>query len=79
MMRKRQTFVLTILDAENETTSFCGRVKVIANGKTYNFTNLDELHDLIKDEMKDNEPEDRQGAVPRDCTLKAIDATGSVR
>lgn len=50
-MRKRQTFLLTILTAENGSASFCGRLKVIASGKTLNFTSLDELYRLIASEM----------------------------
>lgn len=74
-MRKRQTFVLTILGDEDETASFRGRVKVIANGNTYTFTNLDELHRLICDEM--GEKEDRQSQFTGDHVLNAIEATGN--
>lgn len=49
-MRKRQTFLLTILTPENEADSFCGRIKVISSGKTCNFTNLEELYTLIASE-----------------------------
>lgn len=74
-MRKRQTFVLTILGDENEDASFCGRVKVIANGNTYTFTNMDELHHLIAEEM--GEKENRQDRFTGDHTLNSIEATGS--
>lgn len=50
-MRKRQTFLLTILTPENGSTSFCGRLKVISSGKTATFTTLEELYRLIAYEM----------------------------
>jgi hypothetical protein len=50
-MRKRQTFLLTILTPENDSTSFCGRLKVISTGKTATFTSLEELYRLIASEM----------------------------
>jgi hypothetical protein len=53
-MRKRQTFLLTILTAENGEASFCGRLKVISSGKTFTFTSLDELYRLIASEMDEN-------------------------
>ena len=50
-MRKRQTFLLTILSSETADASFCGRLKVISSGKSCTFTNLEELYDLITEEM----------------------------
>ncbi len=50
-MRKRQTFLLTIVTGENEAIPFCGRLKVISSGKTCTFTNLDDLYRLIESEM----------------------------
>jgi hypothetical protein len=50
-MRKRQTFLLTILTSENGATSFCGKLKVISSGKSCTFTSLDELYHLIASEM----------------------------
>jgi hypothetical protein len=50
-MRKRQTFLLTILTPENGSSSFCGRLKVISSGKTATFTSLEELYRLIASEM----------------------------
>ena len=49
-MRKKQTFLLTVLAPENEETSFCGKIKVIASGKTCTFTSLDDLNHLIASE-----------------------------
>ncbi len=54
-MRKRQTFLLTILTPDSGDASFCGRVKVISSGKTCTFTTLDELNGLIASEMSDEE------------------------
>ncbi len=50
-MRKRQTFLLTIMTPETEDASICGRLKVISSGKTCTFTNLEELYHLIASEM----------------------------
>ncbi len=50
-MRKRQTFLLTILTPENEASAFCGRLKVISSGKTCTFTSLEELTRQIASEM----------------------------
>ncbi len=74
-MRKRQTFLLTVIGSENDTASFCGRVKVIASGKTYNFTNLDELHHLIIDEM--GEDVDLQNLLTHNRPLKVIKSSGN--
>jgi hypothetical protein len=53
-MRKRQTFLLTIVTPDNEASSLCGRLKVISSGKTCTFTNLDELYRLIASEMDED-------------------------
>ena len=50
-MRKRQTFLLTILTPENGAAPFCGQIKVISTGKVANFTTTDELYRLIASEM----------------------------
>jgi hypothetical protein len=50
-MRKRQSFLLTIITPDTEDASFCGRIKVISSGKTCTFTNLEELYRLITAEM----------------------------
>lgn len=53
-MRKRQSFLLTILTPENGTSSFCGRLKVISSGKTCTFTSLEDLYRLIASEMDED-------------------------
>ncbi len=50
-MRKRQTFLLTILTPDNGTDCFCGKLKVISSGKTSTFTDMEELYRLIASEM----------------------------
>ncbi len=50
-MRKRETFLLTVLTPENDNVSFCGRLKVISSGKTSTFTSLEDLYRLIASEM----------------------------
>ncbi len=50
-MRKRQTFLLTILTPDNGTACLCGKLKVISSGKTSTFTDIDELYRLIASEM----------------------------
>lgn len=52
-MRKRQTFLLTILSSETGDESLCGRLKVISSGKSYTFTSQDELHAIILGELND--------------------------
>jgi hypothetical protein len=53
-MRKKQTFLLTILTPEDEPASFCGKIKIISSGRIYNFTSLEELNALIVSEMDQN-------------------------
>lgn len=52
-MRKRQTFIITILTPETENASLCGRLKGIASGKTFTFNNLDELSKIISSMVRD--------------------------
>ena len=67
-MRKRQTFLLTILGPDDEAASFCGRVKVISSGKTCTFTNMEELYQLIASEMgEDTAQYLAQGESINDC------------
>ncbi len=68
-MRKRQTFLLTILTPENGSTSFCGRLKVISSGKTETFTTLEELYRLIAFEMDE---EVLQRLTQADITLDSF-------
>ena len=79
-MRKRQTFLLTILTPENGPASFCGRLKVISSGKTATFTSLDELYRLIASEMDEEvlqrltQAELKPGDFSRDCKNQSFSA-----
>lgn len=53
-MRKRQSFVLTVFSSENADESICGQLKCISNGKSSNFSCMEELFGLIMTEMADN-------------------------
>lgn len=53
-MRKRQSFLLTLIPAEDDQSSIHGKITTITNGRTSNFANLDELYELLKDELKDS-------------------------
>jgi hypothetical protein len=52
-MRKRQTFLLTIMTPENGDASFCGRIKIISSGETQTFTSLEELNQMVASAMED--------------------------
>ncbi len=54
-MRKRQTFLLTILSSETGDASLCGRLKVISSGKSYTFTRHDELQAILLAEMNEED------------------------
>jgi hypothetical protein len=53
-MRKRQSFLLTLIPAEDDQSSIHGKITTITNGRTSSFANLDELYELLKDELRDN-------------------------
>jgi len=72
-MRKRQTFLLTILTPENGADSFCGRLKVISSGKTCTFTSLEDLYRLIASEMDEDVLQRLiQGDHSQDCLEKRL-------
>lgn len=52
-MRKKQTFLLTVMTPEDGTNALRGQIKAIASGKTSNFTSLEELYRLLAVEMGD--------------------------
>lgn len=63
-MRKRYTFVLTILPSEEDMARLQGRLSYIHNGKTATFSDAEELQELIhKTILTDSE------AVPVDTNL----------
>jgi hypothetical protein len=51
-MRTRHSFLLTLLPSEENRSSIHGKIKTIATGRTSSFSNLDELYELLKDELK---------------------------
>ena len=59
-MRKRKSFLLTIIAAEEESPLLCGRLKTIATGQTSSFCSADELKNLILSEL-DSKKEDLAG------------------
>ncbi len=71
-MRKRQSFLLTILTPDDGDTSFHGQLKVISSGKTCTFTSQEELYSLIASEMGD---EVLQQFAPHDFTPRCSDQT----
>jgi hypothetical protein len=54
-MRKRQTFLLTILTPENGDASLCGRIKVVSSGETYNFTCQEELNQILASKVEEQD------------------------
>jgi hypothetical protein len=46
-MRKKYTFLLTILPTEDEEEEICGRIQLVQSNRAETFTNLDELRSLI--------------------------------
>jgi len=46
-MRRKSTFLLTILPAETSEQELHGSLKAVADGSSATFSNLDELYQLI--------------------------------
>jgi hypothetical protein len=46
-MRKKYTFLLTILPTEDEEEEICGRIQLVQSNRAETFTNLEELRSLI--------------------------------
>ena len=51
-MRKKYTFLLTILPAESNCIPVQGRIEVISTGKTEIFTSLEELRTIIENSIQ---------------------------
>lgn len=74
-MRKKHSFILTIIDNEDETDHpFCGKIQPVRNNRAVPFHGIDEFHqlvvDLLKAEKKDEEaenevvrPDSRSGTI----------------
>lgn len=56
-MRKKQTFLLTVLAPETDDTALCGKLKVISSGKACTFTSLDDLYHLLLSEASGDQPD----------------------
>jgi hypothetical protein len=56
-MRKKHSFLLTVLSSRDEDQKLQGRLEVITTGKTTTFTNLEELLELIKAEIQIQQPD----------------------
>jgi hypothetical protein len=50
-LRKKCSFLLTILPSEDRQSNLQGRLEVIATGKVARFTNLLELQALLEEEI----------------------------
>lgn len=51
-MRKKCSFLLTILPPEEKEANLHGRLEVISSGKIERFASLEELQALIEEEIK---------------------------
>jgi hypothetical protein len=63
-MRKRKSFLLTIVAAEDESPMLCGRLKTIATGQTTSFCSADELKSLILSELASEKEELAEKTLP---------------
>jgi len=50
-MRRRKSFLLTVIPSEEPQNAFCGQVKSIDTGKAFFFSNMDELRHLLMSEI----------------------------
>ena len=53
-MRKKYTFLLTILPTEDEQDDLCGRLQLVQSNRADTFTNLEELRALINQVLLSN-------------------------
>ena len=53
-MRKKYTFLLTILPTEDNEDELCGRIQLVQNNRAETFTNLEELRNLINQVLLSN-------------------------
>ena len=50
-MRRQKSFLLTVIPTEEPQKAFCGQVKSVSTGKAYTFSDKDEFHRLLMDEL----------------------------
>jgi hypothetical protein len=53
-MRKKYTFLLTILPTEDDQEDICGRLQLVQSNQADTFTNLEELRLLINQVLLSN-------------------------
>jgi hypothetical protein len=53
-MRRKYTFLLTILPTEEDQEDLCGRLQLVQSNRADNFTSLKELRDLINQVLLSN-------------------------
>jgi hypothetical protein len=53
-MRKKYTFLLTILPTEDNQDELCGRIQLVQSNRAETFTNLEELRNLINQVLLSN-------------------------
>jgi hypothetical protein len=56
-MRKKYTFLLTILPTEDDDEALRGRLQLVQSNQADTFTNLDELRKLIQQVLNTNSSE----------------------
>ncbi len=56
-MRRKSTFLLTILPAETSEQELHGSLKAVADGSLATFSNLDELYQIIHRAITDQDKE----------------------
>ncbi len=50
-MRRRKSFLLTVIPAEEPNQAFCGSVKSIDTGDAYTFSNIEEFRQVLMREL----------------------------
>ena len=66
-MRKKHTFLLTIVPAEDQPQpALGGRLEFIATGDSYTFTNMQELQQLILKEVQQSASKPVSGSAIRE-------------
>jgi len=64
-MRRQKSFLMTIFPSESPKRELCGQVKSVSTGKTFNFSNLEELQKLLIEEVSSEKRTDvRQDTTP---------------
>ncbi len=67
-MRRKKSFLITIIPTEEPQKAFCGQVKSVSTGRAFTFSDKDEFQRLLMDELAANNHEGTQ-----------VDLTSSVK